>query len=108
MRARSAGIDHAGATNARKSEAAPATFSGAISAGSASVEVDAEGYETFRRDVELSAGAVVVVEDSISLLSQDIQQKVTPWMAGGGGIFTLAHSAWNHCIHSSQATTLCT
>ena len=40
-------------------------------AGSASVEVDAEGYETFRRDVELSAGAVVVIEANLTPKKRD-------------------------------------
>ena len=40
-------------------------------AGSASIEVDAEGYETFRRDVELSAGAVVVVEAKLTPKKRD-------------------------------------
>ena len=34
-------------------------------AGAASVEVDADGYEAFRREVELSAGATVIVEANL-------------------------------------------
>ncbi len=40
-------------------------------AGTASIEVDAEGYETFRRDVELSAGAIVVVEATLTAKKRD-------------------------------------
>jgi len=40
-------------------------------AGTASVEVDAEGYETFRRDVELSAGATLVVEANLTPKKRD-------------------------------------
>ena len=40
-------------------------------AGTASVEVDAEGYETFRRDVELSAGATLVVEATLTPKKRD-------------------------------------
>ena len=40
-------------------------------AGPASIEVDADGYETFRRDVELSAGAVVVVEANLTPKKRD-------------------------------------
>jgi hypothetical protein len=40
-------------------------------AGTASVEVDADGYETFRRDVELSAGATLVVEANLTPKKRD-------------------------------------
>jgi tetratricopeptide (TPR) repeat protein len=40
-------------------------------AGAASVEVAAEGYEPFRRDVELAAGAVVVVEANLIAKQRD-------------------------------------
>ena len=40
-------------------------------AGSASIEVDAEGYETFRHDVELSAGATLVVEANLTPKKRD-------------------------------------
>jgi hypothetical protein len=40
-------------------------------AGAASVEVDAEGFEPFRRDLELSAGAVVVVEANLTPKKRD-------------------------------------
>lgn len=40
-------------------------------AGSASVEVDAEGYEPFRREVDLSAGATVVVEANLVSKKRD-------------------------------------
>lgn len=40
-------------------------------AGAASVEIDAEGYETFRRDVELSAGATIVVEANLIAKKRD-------------------------------------
>jgi hypothetical protein len=40
-------------------------------AGAASVEVDAEGYETFRRDVELSAGATLVVDATLTPKKRD-------------------------------------
>jgi hypothetical protein len=40
-------------------------------AGSVSVELDAEGYETFRREVDLSAGAVVVVDARLTPKKRD-------------------------------------
>lgn len=40
-------------------------------AGPASIEVDADGFETFRRDLELSAGAVVVVEANLTPKKRD-------------------------------------
>jgi hypothetical protein len=40
-------------------------------AGTASIEVDAEGYETFRRDVELSAGATLVVDANLTPKKRD-------------------------------------
>ncbi len=43
----------------------------ATRAGTASVEVDAEGFETFRRDVELSAGATLVVEANLTPKKRD-------------------------------------
>lgn len=43
----------------------------ATRAGTASVEVDADGYETFRRDVELSAGATVVIEANLTPKKRD-------------------------------------
>jgi len=42
-----------------------------IRAGSASIEVDADGFETFRRDVELSAGAIVVIEANLTPKKRD-------------------------------------
>lgn len=43
----------------------------ATRAGAASVEVDADGYETFRRDIELSAGATLVVEANLVSKKRD-------------------------------------
>lgn len=40
-------------------------------AGAASVEVDADGYEPFRREIELSAGATVVVEANLVSKKRD-------------------------------------
>jgi tetratricopeptide (TPR) repeat protein len=40
-------------------------------AGAASVEIDAEGYEPFRRDVELSAGTTLVVEATLTPKKRD-------------------------------------
>lgn len=40
-------------------------------AGTASVEVDADGFETFRRDVELSAGATLVVDANLTPKKRD-------------------------------------
>jgi tetratricopeptide (TPR) repeat protein len=40
-------------------------------AGSASVEVDAEGYESFHRELDLSAGATVVVEATLTPKKRD-------------------------------------
>jgi hypothetical protein len=40
-------------------------------AGQASVEVAADGYETFRRDLDLSAGTTVVVEANLALRKKD-------------------------------------
>ena len=40
-------------------------------AGTASVEVDADGFEPFRRDVELSAGATLVVEANLVAKNRD-------------------------------------
>lgn len=40
-------------------------------AGSASIEVDAEGYESFRRDVDLSAGSIVVVDARLTPKKRD-------------------------------------
>ena len=40
-------------------------------AGAASVEVASDGYETFRRDVDLSAGATLVVEANLILRKRD-------------------------------------
>ena len=40
-------------------------------AGAASIEVDAEGFEPFHRDLELSAGAVVVVEANLTPKKRD-------------------------------------
>jgi hypothetical protein len=42
-----------------------------IRAGPASIEVDADGFETFRRDLELSAGAVLVVEANLTPKKRD-------------------------------------
>lgn len=40
-------------------------------AGPVSIEVDADGFETFRRDLDLSAGAVVVVEANLTPKKRD-------------------------------------
>lgn len=40
-------------------------------AGTASVEIDADGYEPFRRDVELSAGATLVIEANLTPKKRD-------------------------------------
>ncbi len=49
-------------------------------AGQASLEVAADGYETFRRDIDLSAGTVVVIEASLALKKKDalIVVRTTP------------------------------
>ncbi len=49
-------------------------------AGQASVEVAAEGYETFRRDLDLSAGTTLVVEANLALKKKDalIVVRTTP------------------------------
>lgn len=43
----------------------------ATRAGQASVAVEAEGYESFRRDVELSAGTTLVVEANLTSKNRD-------------------------------------
>jgi hypothetical protein len=40
-------------------------------AGPATIEVDADGYETFRREVELSAGATIVIEAALTPKKRD-------------------------------------
>ncbi len=52
----------------------------AIRAGAASVEVASDGYETFRRDIELSAGTTIVVEANMVLRKRDalIVVRTTP------------------------------
>jgi len=49
-------------------------------AGQASVEVAADGYETFRRDLDLSAGTTLVVEANLALKKKDalIVVRTTP------------------------------
>jgi tetratricopeptide (TPR) repeat protein len=49
-------------------------------AGQASVEVAAEGYETFRRDIDLSAGSTITLEANLSLKKKDalIVVRTTP------------------------------
>lgn len=49
-------------------------------AGQASVEVAADGYETFRRDIDLSAGATMTLEANLSLKKKDalIVVRTTP------------------------------
>ena len=43
----------------------------ATRAGAASVEVDADGYETFRREVDLAAGATLVIDANLILKKRD-------------------------------------
>lgn len=49
-------------------------------AGAASLEVDADGYESFRRDVELSAGTTMVIDAKLTPKNRDaiVMVRTTP------------------------------